>query len=41
VALGSFNPRKAREKAARVGLDIDDEEVDRLVKSFVTMITIN
>ncbi len=40
-ALSSFNPRRACEKATRVGLDIDDEEVDSTVKSFVTMITIN
>jgi len=39
--LGSCNPRWARETAARVDLDIDDEEVNRPVKSFVTMITIN
>jgi len=40
-ALGWFNPRRAYEKPTRVDLDIDDEEVNRRVKSFVTMITIN
>jgi len=40
-ALGSFDPRRACKQAARVRLDIDDEEVDRPVKSFVTMVTIN